>query len=121
MKLNDIKKLWKKTIDTAKSELPIEDKNYQSITVDIHNASWCPDCEREVSTLLALDAQSSQGFGELNLHSYEDKENYIAGKQSGSLSITCLPTIIFYRDKKELFRVEEDSQGQLITLLSQAC
>mgnify|MGYP000577873826 CR=1 FL=1 len=120
MNLDDIKELWQTAINAAKSELPFEDVSYQSLTVDIHNASWCPDCEREVSLLLALDAQASKGFGELVLHSYEDKESYKARKQSGSLSITCLPTIIFYRDEKEIFRVEEDSAGQLIHLLSQA-
>ncbi len=119
MNLDDIKQLWQTTIDAAKSDLPVEDKNYQSLTVAIHNASWCPDCEREVSQLLAVDAQAAKGFGELVLHSYEDIESYKAGKKAGSLSITCLPTIIFYRDEQELFRVEEDSAGQLVAMLAQ--
>ncbi len=117
MNLDDVKNLWSASIEAAQIGLSVEDQVYRDIGVVVHNASWCPDCEREVSYLLAVDAQAQEGFGDIALHSYEDKESYRLGKQSGTLPINCLPTIIFSLGDKEFYRIEEDSAGELMSIL----
>lgn len=118
MNLNEIKQLWRSSIALSESELSSGDMDLSAVSVFIHNASWCPDCEREVSQLLSIDGQVSQGFREIVLESYEDKESYKAEKSKGQLKISCLPTIIFYRKGVEVARIEEDSNGEMLRLLS---
>lgn len=117
MNLNDIKQLWAAPITDAAELLTQQDNDLSKLSVVIHNASWCPDCEREVSLLLALDAQASHGFANVTLHSYEDKEEYKQKKLAGELAITCLPTLIFYSQDQEVMRIEEDSSGLLVEKL----
>ena len=119
MTLTDIQHLWAQPISAAKQTIQTNHNDYHEYIAVIHNASWCPDCEREVSLLLALDGQSSSGFKQISLHSYEDKESYQRLKREGSLDISCLPTLIFYRRGTEVLRIEEDSAGQLAFLLQQ--
>jgi thiol-disulfide isomerase/thioredoxin len=113
MNLNDIKNIWAKPISEAKSRLSISNQNLQGLSVDIHNATWCPDCEREVSLLLAINENAQPAFDTLSLHSYEDINVYKEGKVKGTLEISCLPTLIFYRKGEEVLRIEEDSAGKL--------
>ncbi|MEH6446621.1 MAG: hypothetical protein V7784_22215 [Oceanospirillaceae bacterium] len=119
MNLIEIKHLWSQQIDDAKLNVPAKQDNYNTLTVTIHNASWCPDCEREISQLLALDAQAEQGFDAITVHSYEDIADYKKRKIAGELAISCLPTIIVYRQGLEVLRIEEDSAGQLSSQLQQ--
>ncbi|MFT5709124.1 MAG: thiol-disulfide isomerase/thioredoxin [Oceanospirillaceae bacterium] len=119
MNLIEIKHFWSKQIADAKLNVPANLHNYKTLTVTIHNASWCPDCEREVSQLLALDAQAEHGFDSITVHSYEDIEDYKKRKIAGALVVTCLPTLIFYQEGQEVLRVEEDSAGQLSSQLCQ--
>lgn len=118
MNLNDIKKIWEENISVAKSSHSNAKNDFQGISVSVHNATWCPDCVREVSELLALDEQANTGFEEIILHSYEDSEQYKIAKANGELSISCLPTLIFQRGEEEVLRIEEDSNGQLANLLA---
>lgn len=115
MNLTDIKKMWESHISEAKSDLSTNNLGYLGLSVDIHNATWCPDCEREVSLLLALDESAQPGFDAVNLHSYEDINVYKDGKAKGALEISCLPTLIFYRKGEEVLRIEENSYGKMAT------
>jgi thiol-disulfide isomerase/thioredoxin len=117
MTLNDIKQLWSTPIKDAAETVSQQIGDLGELSVDIHNASWCPDCEREVSLLLAIDELASRGFENMTLFSYEDKTDYRQKKLAGELSITCLPTLIFYKQGEEVMRVEEDSAGQLVESL----
>ena len=117
MNLNDIKQLWSSSIKEATDKISQQKNDLGKLSVVIHNASWCPDCEREVSLLLALDHQASASFAKVTLHSYEDKEQYKQRKLAGELAISCLPTLIFYKQDKEVMRIEEDSAGQLVEKL----
>lgn len=119
MTLTDIRRLWAQPISNAKQQIPANHSDYHEYTVLIHTASWCPDCEREVSQLLALDEQASHGFEKISLHSYEDKESYQRLKGEGGLDISCLPTLIFCHRGEEVLRIEEDSAGQLAARLQQ--
>jgi len=119
MNLNDIKQLWSSSIEQATNKISQQQCDLGKLSVVIHNASWCPDCEREVSLLLALNQQASRSFAEVTLYSYEDKEQYKQKKLAGELAITCLPTLIFYQQDKEVMRIEEDSAGQLVEKLAQ--
>jgi len=118
MNLNDIKQLWSAPIKVATDTISQQIGDLGKFSVVIHNASWCPDCEREVSLLLAIDEQASVPFENVTLYSYEDKEDYQQKKLAGELAVSCLPTLVFYRQDEEVLRIEEDSAGQLVELLS---
>ena len=121
MNLNEIELLWASEIDAAKSKLTGTVIDLSELSVVVHNASWCPDCEREVSYLIALNKQASSGLEDITVHSYEDKAAYQQGKLSGELQIRCLPTLIFYRQGKEVLRIEEDSEYKLVDSLQKVC
>lgn len=116
--LNNVRNIWQQQIAVAAQDPQFQACNLQGLSAVIHNATWCPDCEREVSQLLAIDKQAKSGFEKIDLHSYEDKAAYREGKQASSLPISCLPTIIFYRDNQEVYRIEEDSNGEMATKLA---
>lgn len=114
MTLQQLRSRWAPAIEQLKSTAAsTRADNYSGHNVVIHNASWCPDCEREVVELLALNELAGSGFDQITLHSYEDKAQYQARKQSGKLTVNCLPTIIIYRDETEVIKIEEDSKGEL--------
>ena len=117
MTLNDIKQLWSTPIKDAAVTISHQIGDLAELSAVVHNASWCPDCEREVSLLLAIDEQASRGFENITLYSYEDKADYQQKKLAGELAITCLPTLVFYRQGEEVMRIEEDSAGQLVESL----
>jgi len=115
MTLAELQSLWASSITQQSKELP--NLNLTSLEVEVHTASWCPDCVREVSELLALNKAASHGFKNLTLHSYEDKEDYMAKKASGVLDISCLPTIMINHEQGEVAVIKEDSQGGITPII----
>lgn len=109
---------WRELVNAKKVELLNQkislDLNIDSI--DIYNASWCPDCERETVELMALLLLNSSPV-KISIHSYEDLETYKENKKEGVLPIKCLPTFIFSTNDKEVVRIEENSNGQLLQIL----
>ncbi len=110
---------WRELVANRRNELEAKEVelSLESISIDIHNASWCPDCERETVELMALLEINSKKV-EINIYSYEDIQSYKAKKAEGSLPVKCLPTFIFKRDGEELARVEESSGGELQEILN---
>lgn len=102
---------WSKPIARAAQTYQGNSLDLSQYKVELHNASWCPDCEREVSDLLGLQQANQQEFGAIELHSYENKAAYQQQKQSASLPIDCLPTIIFYCAGKPVLTIKETSGG----------
>ncbi|EQC47474.1 hypothetical protein [Bacteriovorax sp. Seq25_V] len=112
----DIKDEWKTLVKQkmgSYKELN-EEVDFDNLEVDIHNASWCPDCEREVTDLFAWLNVVESDLIKLNIFEYEDKELYKSQKLNGCLSIKCLPTIIFKKSGLELLRVEEISDNNFL-------
>lgn len=119
MTLQQLRTLWAPAIEQLKSANPaMQTGDYSGLSAVVHNASWCPDCEREVVQLLVINELADSGFDQIILHSYEDKAQYQASKQRGELTVSCLPTILIYRGEAEVMKVEEDSSGQLTTHLN---
>lgn len=91
----------------------------KDIKITLHNATWCPDCQRESIEVLAfLEANKNLNI-EFELISYEDKENYKDSKTKGILPIKCLPTIIFTNAKNanEILKIEEQAIPNFKSLL----
>lgn len=84
--------------------------------LDIHTASWCPDCEREITELMALIWTLKDFAPSLNtIQHYENKDEYKQKKQAGVLNIKAVPTIIIKdANKLEINRIEEVIDGPLI-------
>lgn len=115
MTLSELQNLWASSITQQSNELPSLDLT--SLELVIHTASWCPDCVREVSELLALDKAASHGFKNVTLHSYEDKEDYMAKKSGAELGIDCLPTIMINDEQGEVALIKEDSRGGITPII----
>ncbi|PIK15801.1 hypothetical protein [Halobacteriovorax sp. JY17] len=108
----DIVELKRREFLRNENSLSLED-----ISIEVHNATWCPDCEREITGLMALILLSAEK-PILKIYSYENREEYRSKKLSGLLSTECLPTIIFKKNEVEITRVLEDSKGRLLELLN---
>lgn len=116
MTIQELEQLWQKEIAEQQEKYCDIDLNLSDVKVELHNATWCPDCVRECSELLAIKAALGSKAPEISLISYEDKEHYMSNK--ASLDINCLPTIVFTRNEQEFARIEEDSQGKMLGLIS---
>lgn len=116
MTIQALEQLWQKEIAKQQAKYRNIELDLSDVSIDLHNATWCPDCVRECSELLALKAALGSKAPEISLISYEDKEDYMNNK--ASLDISCLPTIIFKRGKLEFARIEEDSKGMMLELFS---
>lgn len=115
MTLSELQSLWASSITQQSNELPNLD--LASLEIEVHTASWCPDCVREVSELLALDKAASRSFKNVTLLSYENKDDYIAKKSSGGLNISCLPTIVIKDQHGGIEVIKEDSRGGVTPII----
>ena len=109
---------WRELVTKKKQEYLDKNANLQlqTISIDIHNATWCLDCERETVELIALIELNSTTV-EINIYSYEDLQSYKDKKKEGSLPVKSLPTFIMKSHNKEIARIEEDSNNKLLELL----
>lgn len=109
---------WRELVTKKKQEFLDKNTNLklETISIDIHNATWCPDCERETVELIALLEINSTTV-EINIYSYEDLQSYKDKKKEGSLPVKCLPTFIIKSHNKEIARIEEDSNNKLLKFL----
>jgi len=115
MTIQELEQLWQKEIAEQQEKYRSIDLNLSDVKVELHNATWCPDCVRECSELLAIKAALGSKAPEISLISYEDKEHYMSNK--ANLDVNCLPTIIFKRKGKELKRIEENSNGKMSQII----
>jgi len=83
--------------------------DYSDIEILVHNATWCPDCVRETTDLLAMQRALGKNSPSVSIIHYEDFKEYKLQKGLGTLEISCLPTIIFKKKGVELGRIEEKS------------
>ncbi len=95
-----------------------DSKSFKNLEISLHNASWCPDCEREVTDLLAWLTTLNDETISFLAYEYEDKEKYKREKKENLLSINSLPTIIFKKDNKEIMRIEEESRIDFLNEVS---
>ncbi|MBB6523872.1 thioredoxin family protein [Pseudoteredinibacter isoporae] len=116
MTIEELEQLWQVEISNYRSQLNGLDLDLSDVHISLHNASWCPDCVRETSELLAIKQALKEKAPHITLISYEDKEHYMNNKSS--LEVNCVPTIIASRDGQEYARIEENSQGKLLERLS---
>lgn len=115
MNLTELQELWQENILAQVPKLPALTLN--ELDIEVHNATWCPDCVREVSELLALANNAAANFKSITLNSYEDKAQYQEGKKDGSLTINCLPTIRIHRQGELVLEILEDSKGGICPLI----
>lgn len=80
------------------------------LQITIHNATWCPDCQRETIDLLAFLLRNKIQGLQISVISYEDKQDYKNKKINNELTIRCLPTIIFLKNNIEVHRINEKSK-----------
>ncbi len=116
MTTQELEQLWQSEIAEQLEKFRNIELNLSQVEIELHNATWCPDCVRECSELLAIKASLRDKAPKISLISYENKDEYMNNK--ASLDISCLPTIIFKRNGQEFARIEEDSKGKMLELIS---
>jgi len=108
---------WKDVVNRKLKGIENSNQDLSEIKVIMHNASWCPDCEREVTELLALCESLKNKSPKLELISYEDKEEYKKKKSQGKLSITALPTFEIIKNDILIGKIIEKSNGGFLNHL----
>ncbi|OUR94229.1 hypothetical protein A9Q84_18170 [Halobacteriovorax marinus] len=102
--------LWESKILSKMNLFSDFQGDYSEFHITLHNATWCPDCERESTDLLAMIKVLDKSSPKLEIIHYEDRAEYKDKKDRGQLSIHCLPTIIFHdKLQREIGRIEEQS------------
>jgi thiol-disulfide isomerase/thioredoxin len=100
---------WREIVNSKLQNFSDINDDFSSIKVVVHNGTWCPDCVRETTDLLAMVESLDNRAPSLEVIAYEDIEDYKVKKSSGTLPIKCLPTMIFYKNGDEIGRIEEKS------------
>ena len=109
MELFQIAPHWQNLVEDKSKNYSDIQGDFSSFSIIVHNATWCPDCERETVELLALCRALGEKAPSLEIVHYEDIEEYKKAKAQKTLPISCLPTIIFLKDENELGKIEEES------------
>lgn len=117
MTIEELEQLWKDEIANHLIKLQDVQLDLSDVSIELHNASWCPDCVRESSELLAIKQALKDKAPQIALVNYEDKEHYMANK--AELEVNCVPTIIASLNGQEYARIEENSNGELLNRLAQ--
>ena len=92
---------WKSLVKSQLSMFNNYPKDLSEFSVELHNATWCPDCERESSALFAMVESLGGKAPKLKIIGYENIQEYKQLKTSKKLEISCLPTIIFKNSNQE--------------------
>lgn len=101
-----------KSIDELK--ITIENKTKPIIVLvsgskDKNNYSWCPDCNKAEDTIQKVkDIHNNnciiyEFYVERNF--WKDKDNIY--RKANFLKVSCLPTLVFYKEGYEYFRFKE--------------
>lgn len=83
--------------------------------VKVYFGSWCSDSQREIPRLLKLLEVANFNFDHLELVGVgrDKKVPNVSKEQQESLNITNVPTIVVYKNAKELNRFVEYAQQSL--------
>lgn len=121
MTIQDIYKIapnWKSIVESKVVNYKKLNKDLSEYSVELHNGTWCPDCERESTELFALIESFGVKAPSLTIISYEDIEKYKLMKISNTLGISCLPTIIFKKKNQNVLTIKEKAYPSFIEVIS---
>jgi len=107
----NLNELWNTIIEQKANHYKDCKEDLSEINVVLHNATWCPDCVREATDLLAMIKVMGKRAPKLTVISYEDKSDYKEKKSLNLLPIKCLPTIVIStKGEVEIGRIEEEAR-----------
>jgi hypothetical protein len=98
------------------ASLPELKEKMNGITVTIAMGSWCSDSRREVPRFLKITdaiSYSSDKITFINVNREKTAEIKKVTGEAEQFTIDFVPTIFFYRDNKEIGRIEEMPRGTL--------
>ena len=81
-------------------------KQLKEINLKLFLGTWCEDSEREVSGLLKLLDVSNFDLSKIEMYAVSDEKHTPENYEKG-LKITNVPTLIFYKNGKEINRFVE--------------
>ncbi len=93
----------------------------ENISIKVFMGTWCEDSQREVPAFYKILDHTSFDYKNLELITVTEEKDTPEGFEKG-LDITNVPTLIFYKDKKEIGRfvefARETLEKDMLTILS---
>ncbi len=88
-------------------------ENIGDYQIKVLMGTWCGDSKREVPKLIKILDEANYNYEKLELHAV-DYNKTTPSKIEEDLDVQMVPTIIFYKDGKEVNRFVEYPQGESI-------
>lgn len=96
-----------------KKELKTIKKNIKDYDITLFMGTWCHDSKRETPKLLKLLDLSDYNYDNITMYAV-DYSKHTPSKAEEGMDIHHVPTIIFYKDGKEVNRFVESASGNSI-------
>ncbi|WP_424494902.1 thioredoxin family protein [Salinimicrobium sp. GXAS 041] len=91
-------------------ELQVIKENINGYTIEAYMGTWCVDSRHEIPKLFKLLEEAGYDLDKMRLVAVDRSKNIPEGVEN-SASIEMVPTVIFYKDGKEVNRFVEYSIG----------
>ncbi len=88
-------------------------KNISDYDIKLFMGTWCHDSKRETPRLLKILDEAGFDYNNLTMYAV-DYRKHTPEKNEEGLNIHRVPTVIFYKDGKEVNRFVEYAQGESI-------
>lgn len=93
--------------------MAVIEKNIADYQIKVLMGTWCGDSKREVPKLIKILDMADYNYEMIEMHAV-DYNKTTPSKIEEELEVQMVPTIIFYKDGKEVNRFVEYSQGESI-------
>lgn len=90
----------------------LKNQNFNNITIDIVLGSWCHDSHREVPRMIKILEKINFPFAKLEMNAL-DTNKTSPDYDAQANNVEYVPTIIVYKNKKEIGRIIESSKTSL--------
>lgn len=96
-----------------KASLATIKKHINDYTIEVFLGTWCPDSQAEIPRFFSiLDETDFDQAQQLSMYTLDHNNESKTGEEKGK-NITNVPTIIFYKDEKEVNRFVESPRESL--------
>ena len=86
--------------------------HFKDVSVKVVLGNWCEDSQREVPRLMKMLETSYMDRVPVSYY-LVDREKFCADPEVQQLGVKYIPSLIFYRDGKEIGRIVETPEGSL--------
>jgi len=88
------------------------EKNISDYDIEVYMGTWCPDSHREIPRFFKILEQVDYDMDKLKMFTLDNRYQSQTKDEKGK-NITAIPTIIFYKDGKEVNRFVEHARESI--------